>query len=292
MFLLVLFPLVLIQTTSAFSFPTINTPSSGSFLSGIFNVNSSDTPIYAALFALAIIIIIYQVLQRTMLSGGAAGISMVFGAILFVLLFTQPQLIQVFLDIAVGTIIMALLTVALLIPNRHGTSTSKIIGLIILVVLLYLVISNNSGIANSLNNVMGLNVKGVLPVVVIAVIIIGIIWFLIRIFRQTKSHGLKAFIPIIILGLLLFFFVPGAGAFLLSPYVLAFYALLIFLILYFAIHHRSSGDTYGSGKSDKEDGATSGSSKAPLPPPNPTHLEKPALEPTKSGKTGGDEKNK
>jgi hypothetical protein len=225
--LLLVLSLTLFPTVSAFSMPTIGGSSSSGLWGGIFNVNSSDTPVYAAFFALMIIIVLYQVLQRTMLSGGAAGIAWVFGAILFVFLFTNPQFIQIFLGISVGIILMSFLAVALLIPRKYGSSSMRGIGAIILLIMFYLVVSNNSSISSALTNVAGINIKGILPVIVVGAIILGIVFLLIKAFKSTKSRGMKLIIPIVILGLLVFFFLPGAGAFLLSPLSLIFYGVLV-----------------------------------------------------------------
>ncbi len=230
--LLLVLSLTLFPTVSAFSMPTIGGSSSSGLWGGIFNVNSSDTPVYAAFFALMIIIVLYQVLQRTMLSGGAAGIAWVFGAILFVFLFTNPQFIQIFLGISVGIILMSFLAVALLIPRKYGSSSMRGIGAIILLIMFYLVVSNNSSISSALTNVAGINIKGILPVVVVGAIILGIVFLLIKAFKSTKSRGMKLIIPIVILGLLVFFFLPGAGAFLLSPLSLIFCALVAGIVIW------------------------------------------------------------
>ena len=216
---------VLIPSVNALDTGTVSTTVTNGFL-GAFTINSSNTPIYAALFALVIFVIFYQLLQRTTLGGGAAAIALVFAAIVFVFLYTTPSYIQLFLNISIVTAIMAILLIVLLIPTRRGMSFSKVIGVLLLLTLFYVILVNNPSVSNSINQLTRVNVENILPLIIISALVIGIIVLLIRAFRSTTHTGLKAIIPIFILGLIIFFFVPGAAAFLLSPLSLIFYGLV------------------------------------------------------------------
>ncbi len=237
--------LILIPAVNAISVPSTSAVTSS--LLGAFTINSSDTPIYAALFALVIFVIFYQMLQRTTLGNGAAAIAFVFAAITFVFLYTTPSYIQLFLTVSVMTAVMAILLVVLLIPTRRGTTFSRMVGLILLATLFYLLLSNNSSLSNYVNNLLHINVLNILPLIIVGGLVIGVIILLIRAFRNTTHPGLRAIIPILILGLIIFFFVPGAGAFLLNPLSLIFYGLVfIGIIIWFLRANRKP-------KGEKED---------------------------------------
>ncbi len=243
--LLLIAAFISVPSVVAFSFPSIggNSSSSGSLLSAFSTSNASDIPVYAALFALAIFVIFYQVLQRTTLGGGATSIALIFAAITFVFLYSNPKYLQLFLSIAVMTIIMVLLLVALLIPSHRGKSFSKLVGFILLLVLVYLVLSNNSALANGINGVLGIKILNLLPIIIVGVTILIAAILLLRIFRHTSSFGAKVLIPLIILFLIAFFFIPGFGLFLMSPVGLAVIGLLTLLAIVWTVFlsHSFSG---------------------------------------------------
>jgi hypothetical protein len=200
------------------------------------------------------VVIIYQLLQRTSLGSGATAIAMVFGAITFVALFANPSLIQVLVGVYAAVAIIVILGVLLLIPTKRGTPFAKLLIVILMFILLYLLIANNHSLGNSINNALGFNFVAVLPVIVVASIVLGIIVLLLRAFKTTRRPGIKVFIPIIILGLLGFFFLPGFGMFILSPVGLFIVAVIVGILFFlFAVLWRSGGvslSSYSGGSTD------------------------------------------
>ncbi len=263
--------LAVVPSVNALS--TGTSSSSSSSLFGAFTIGSQSTPIYAALFALVIFVIFYQMLQRTTLGGGAAAIAFVFAAITFVFLYTNSSYLSLFLTVSVMAAVMAILLIVLLIPTRRGGSAfSRVVGLILLAVLFYLLLSNNSSLASSVDNALHVNVLGILPLIIVGALVVGVIVLLIRAFRSTTHPGLKAIIPILILGLIIFFFVPGAGAFLLSPLSLIFYGLVfVGIIVWYIFAHGKSTNVV------REKG-TSGIKIEHLPPPAPRSTRGPIKE--------------
>lgn len=209
--------LFMLPAVKATTIPSNPIATSSSLLSGIFTVNSSDTPVYAALFALLVIVIMYQVLQRTMLSSGAAAISTVIGAIIFVILFTNPSLIQIFLGVYFATALICILLLVTLIPTRKGSPMAKLLLVVFIAILIYLLFANNPTVGKALNNTLGFDVVGYMPGIVMGLIVLAIIVLLVKAFRKTKHSAVKALVPVCILILLALFFVPGFGTFLLSP---------------------------------------------------------------------------
>jgi hypothetical protein len=268
--------LLLIPTVSAFSLPSIGGNSSTGSLLGIFNVNSTDTPVYAGFFALLVLITIYVALQRTTLGTGAAAISVVFAAIVFVALFTQPWLIQIFLGTVIGTALLALVLLVMLIPSKRGSTLAKLLGVILLTILFYLIISNNSSLLNAVNKAAGFNVKNILPLVIVGAMVLAIIILLLGAFKKTSKAGVKLIIALIILGLLIFFFVPGAGAFLLSPYTIAFYVLVFILFLFLELRQGKTPYFPYESKTGNPPNSEEKHETRPVPVASAEHLPTPA----------------
>lgn len=223
-----------IPMVSAFSAPGFATGSSGS----IFTLTPYSSTIFSLIFAAAILVIAYQALQRTTLGGGAAAISMALGAITFVILYTNAQILHLLLGVASISIIFIILLAAIMVPSRYmrGRALTKLLGILILLVMMYLLFENPqySSFTNSINNSIGFNVGGIITLATVFVVLGMLVLSFARLYRRSRAPFVRIVIPLVVIFLLMIFFVPGFGSFFLTPYGIAAVVLAIVGIFFLA----------------------------------------------------------
>ncbi len=217
MLLAVLFVLsVALPVVNAYTPPGFQTGSTGS----IFSITPYSSAIYAFIFGATIFVIAFQALQRTTMGGGAAAISLALGAITFVLLYTTPQLLQLFLNITVVVITFVVLLAVVMLPSRYlrGKTATKLLGILLLLVMMYLIFANPeySSFTSSVSRMVGFNVSGIISITIVIVVLALLVLMFVRLFRRSRAPFVRVVIPLIIVFLLMIFLVPGFGAFFLS----------------------------------------------------------------------------
>ncbi|MCL4397234.1 hypothetical protein M1494_02715 [Candidatus Parvarchaeota archaeon] len=228
----VLFLLAVLSISSVHAqtgIPTISTSSSvgSSFLSGLTSGNSY---IYAGFFAIVMFIIFAIALDRTQLSSGRIAISFIFALITFFLLYTDNTLLHFFLNTFIVLAFIALI-LGMLAAVKSPRSI-RLIGLIVALFLILILFENDSGLTNSVNSILHINILSILPLVfgIIAVAV-----FIILLLRGVKTHSniVLRVILLFIVFLLIALLIPGFAAFLFSPIVLIplFVAILLVIFL-------------------------------------------------------------
>ncbi len=232
-----------LPTVSALTVPGLET---GSGSGSIFSITPYTSILYAVIFGMAIFVILNQALQRTSLRGGAASISLLFGAITSVLLYTNSALLQIFLNISATLLIFIFLLAMLIVPSKQlkGRTATKLIGTLVLLVMMYLIFTNPawSNFSASANRAVGFNIAAIISYVIVLVVLALIIISFVRLFRRSRAPLVRIVVPFIVIYILLSIFVPGLGAFLLQPVMLAFYVIVIVAVIAILIHIARGGN--------------------------------------------------
>ena len=214
--------------------PPSTSTSSASFLSGL---SSGNSYIYAGFFAIVMFIIFAIALDRTQLSSGRIAISFIFALVTFFLLYSDNTLLHFFLNTFIVLAFIALI-LGMLAAVKSPRSI-RLIGLVVALFLIIILFENDTGLTNSVNSILHINILSILPLV-FGIITVAV--FIILLLRGVKTHSnmvLRAILLFIVF-LLIALLIPGFAGFLFSPIVLLplFVAILlvIFLVRRASIH--------------------------------------------------------
>ena len=201
-------------------------------LLGPFNLNSTNVYAYAFFFALIVFFILNYALKGTTLSSGGSVISMLFGAITFIFLVSNPSFIGSLLDI--GFLAFAVIFLLFLMFTRWSkiSPARRVISAIIIAVGGVLFLENYPAAANAVSSVVHFNIVPALSAVLDIIIILGIVYGLFKVLLSSRGGiGVKL---LLVLGIMFFILllVPGFASFLFSPLVLALFAVIIVLLLF------------------------------------------------------------
>ncbi|MCL5017979.1 MAG: DMT family transporter [Candidatus Parvarchaeota archaeon] len=208
-------------------------PASGAqTLLGPFNLNSTNVYAYAFFFALIVFFILNYALKGTTLSSGGSVISMLFGAITFIFLVSNPSFIGSLLDI--GFLAFAVIFLLFLMFTRWSkiSPARRVISAIIIAVGGVLFLENYPAAANAVSSVVHFNIVPALSAVLDIIIILGIVYGLFKVLLSSRGGiGVKL---LLVLGIMFFILllVPGFASFLFSPLVLALLVVIIVLLLF------------------------------------------------------------
>ncbi len=225
---------VLINTSFGQLSPGVYNPnaSGAQTLLGPFNLNSTNVYAYAFFFALIVFFILNYALKGTTLSSGGSVISMLFGAITFIFLVSNPSFIGSLLDI--GFLAFAVIFLLFLMFTRWSkiSPARRVISAIIIAVGGVLFLENYPAAANAVSSVVHFNIVPALSAVLDIIIILGIVYGLFKVLLSSRGGiGVKL---LLVLGIMFFILllVPGFASFLFSPLVLALFAVIIVLLLF------------------------------------------------------------
>ncbi len=201
-------------------------------LLGPFNLNSTNVYAYAFFFALIVFFILNYALKGTTLSSGGSVISMLFGAITFIFLVSNPSFIGSLLDI--GFLAFAVIFLLFLMFTRWSkiSPARRVISAIIIAVGGVLFLENYPAAANAVSSVVHFNIVPALSAVLDIIIILGIVYGLFKVLLSSRGGiGVKL---LLVLGIMFFILllVPGFASFLFSPLILALFAVIIVLLLF------------------------------------------------------------
>ena len=208
-------------------------PASGAqTLLGPFNLNSTNVYAYAFFFAIIVFFILNYALKGTTLSSGGSVISMLFGAITFIFLVSNPSFIGSLLDI--GFLAFAVIFLLFLMFTRWSkiSPARRVISAIIIAVGGVLFLENYPAAANAVSSVVHFNIVPALSAVLDIIIILGIVYGLFKVLLSSRGGiGVKL---LLVLGIMFFILllVPGFASFLFSPLVLALLVVIIVLLLF------------------------------------------------------------
>ncbi len=225
---------VLINTSFGQSSPGVAgaSASGAQTLLGPFNLNSTNVYAYAFFFALIVFFILNYALKGTTLSSGGSVISMLFGAITFIFLVSNPSFIGSLLDI--GFLAFAVIFLLFLMFTRWSkiSPARRVISAIIIAVGGVLFLENYPAAANAVSSVVHFNIVPALSAVLDIIIILGIVYGLFKVLLSSRGGiGVKL---LLVLGIMFFILllVPGFASFLFSPLVLALLVVIIVLLLF------------------------------------------------------------
>ena len=225
---------VLINTSFGQLSPGVYNPnaSGAQTLLGPFNLNSTNVYAYAFFFALIVFFILNYALKGTTLSSGGSVISMLFGAITFIFLVSNPSFIGSLLDI--GFLAFAVIFLLFLMFTRWSkiSPARRVISAIIIAVGGVLFLENYPAAANAVSSVVHFNIVPALSAVLDIIIILGIVYGLFKVLLSSRGGiGVKL---LLVLGIMFFILllVPGFASFLFSPLVLALLVVIIVLLLF------------------------------------------------------------
>ncbi len=225
---------VLINTSFGQLSPGVYNPnaSGAQSLLGPFNLNSTNVYAYAFFFALIVFFILNYALKGTTLSSGGSVISMLFGAITFIFLVSNPSFIGSLLDI--GFLAFAVIFLLFLMFTRWSkiSPARRVISAIIIAVGGVLFLENYPAAANAVSSVVHFNIVPALSAVLDIIIILGIVYGLFKVLLSSRGGiGVKL---LLVLGIMFFILllVPGFASFLFSPLVLALLVVIIVLLLF------------------------------------------------------------
>ncbi|MGC8533673.1 MAG: hypothetical protein ACP5MV_03560 [Candidatus Parvarchaeum sp.] len=225
--LLSVFSVSLVHAQISVSSPPPISSSSNSLLSGL---SSGNSYIYAGFFAIVMFIIFAIALDRTQLSSGRIAISFIFALITFFLLYTDNTLLHFFLN---TFIILAFIALILgMLAAVKSPRSIRLIGLVVALFLIIILFENDTGLTNSVNSALHINILSILPLVFG---IITVVVFIILLLRGVKTHSniVLRVILLFIVFLLIALLIPGFASFLFSPIVLVplFVAILLVIFL-------------------------------------------------------------
>ena len=212
------------------SIPTNAGVSSNGFSLGA--LTSGNSALYAGFFAIVMFIIFAIALDRTQLSSGRIAISLMFALITFFLLYSDSTLLHFFLNtfIVLGIIALILGMLALVRSPR----SIRLIGLVVALFLIYILFENDTGLTNSVDSLLHIQILTILPLILGGAAVLVIIILLMRGIKNHHNPVLRVALAFIIF-LLIALLIPGFAAFLFSPIVLVPLAIAIFAAIYLII---------------------------------------------------------
>ena len=210
-----LLPVFIFSVAHAFSPVPVSTTVVSGFLS-IGKLSSANSMLYAALIAIGLFVVFEVALERTQLSNGSIPISIVFALIVFFVLYSDSALLHFFVNVVmVMTLILIILGMLALIKSPRSI---RIIGLVVALFLVYILFVNDSGLTNSIDSVLHINLLQILPLILGVVTVFAIILFFVKGIRNSSNPNVKilfAFIIVLIVALL----IPGFASFLFNPII-------------------------------------------------------------------------
>jgi hypothetical protein len=231
----IILPVFLVAAVHAQSIPppTVSSSTSSNGFS-LGAINSSNSVIYAAFFALFLAIVFAIALNRTQLSSGSVAIAVILGAISFLVLYTNSVLLHFFLNtFIVLAFIGLILGILALVKSPRSV---RLMGLIAALFLIYILFANDTGLTNAVNGFLHINILSILPIILGAVSILVIIVLILRGIRNHKSLPLRVVLAFILF-LLITLIIPGFASFFFSPIVLIPLAIVIIVALYLIFGH-------------------------------------------------------
>ncbi len=219
------------------SIPTNAGVSSNGFSLGA--LTSGNSALYAGFFAIVMFIIFAIALDRTQLSSGRIAISLMFALITFFLLYSDSTLLHFFLNtfIVLGIIALILGMLALVRSPR----SIRLIGLVVALFLIYILFENDTGLTNSVDSLLHIQILTILPLILGGAAVLVIIILLMRGIKNHHNPVLRVALAFIIF-LLIALLIPGFAAFLFSPIVLIPLVIAIVAAIWiFGIRHSPKG---------------------------------------------------
>lgn len=208
-------PVFIFSVAHAFSPVPVATTVVSGFLS-LGKLSSANSMLYAALIAMGLFVVFEVALERTQLSNGSIPISIVFALIVFFVLYSDSALLHFFVNVVmVMTLILIILGMLALVKSPRSI---RIIGLVVALFLSYILFVNDSGLTNSIDSALHINLLQILPLILGVVTVFAIILFFVKGIRNSSNPNVKilfAFIIVLIVALL----IPGFASFLFNPII-------------------------------------------------------------------------